>query len=118
MPETPPAPDPSTIAWNKVQGYAEKLFQAVDELDEVTEMPTDPEFERLTADVMGSFTPGQVETLRDMEPEELRSFEVKLLRWAGLNWYRISRRMNLTIAETRRSAGAYPWPFDWKWLRE
>ena len=35
MPETPAVPDPSTVAWNKVQGYAEKLFQAIDDLDEL-----------------------------------------------------------------------------------
>jgi hypothetical protein len=33
MPETPPFPDP-TVAWNKVHGFLDKLFDALHELEE------------------------------------------------------------------------------------
>jgi hypothetical protein len=33
MPDTNPSPDPS-VAWNKVQGYLDKLFDALQDLEE------------------------------------------------------------------------------------
>ena len=33
-PTPSPGPDPSLAAWSRVQGYAEKLFEAIDDLDE------------------------------------------------------------------------------------
>ena len=77
------------------------------------EEPDARRIDQLTAEFMASLTPEHLEVIRGMDADEARSFMIKVLRGWGLNWYRVSRVVNLTIAETRRSAKAYSWwPFD------